>query len=93
MKEKTIPMDLSGKHEVCFVMKSTFKVMNTCLWYLDNGCSRHMTGDRSLFKVLEFKKSRNVTFSDGSKSQIKGNYLSTQIVRHCKCVVCRRFES
>ena len=30
-----------------------------------------MTGNRSLFKVLEFKKSGNVTFDDGSKSQIK----------------------
>nr|XP_023870462.1 uncharacterized protein LOC111983046 [Quercus suber] len=31
-----------------------------------------MTGDRSLFKVFESKKGGNVTFSDGSKSQIKG---------------------
>ena len=31
-----------------------------------------MTGDRSLFKVFESKKGDNVTFGDGSKSQIKG---------------------
>ena len=31
-----------------------------------------MTGDRSLFKVFESKKGGNVTFGDGSKSQIKG---------------------
>ncbi|XP_075664696.1 uncharacterized protein LOC142634281 [Castanea sativa] len=31
-----------------------------------------MTGDRSLFKVFESKKGGNVTFDDGSKSQIKG---------------------
>ena len=43
MRDKTNPTDLSSKHEVCFMMKSTFKVMDTCLWYLDNGCSRHMT--------------------------------------------------
>ena len=43
MRDKTIPTDLSSKHEVCFMMKSTFKVPDTCLWYLDNGCSRHMT--------------------------------------------------
>ena len=72
MRESTIPTDLSSKHEVCFMMKSTFKVMDTCLWYLDSGCSRHMTGDRSLFKVFESKKGGNVTFGDGSKSQIKG---------------------
>ena len=31
-----------------------------------------MTGDRSLFKVFESKKGGNITFGDGSKSQIKG---------------------
>ena len=72
MRESTIPTDLSSKHEVCFMMKSAFKVMDTCLWYLDNSCLRHMTGDRSLFKVFESKKGGNVTFGDGSKSQIKG---------------------
>ena len=54
------------------MIKSAFKVMDTCLWYLDSGCSRHMTGDLSLFKVFESKKGGNVTFGDGSKSQIKG---------------------
>ena len=37
-----------------------------------NGCSRHMTRDQSLFKFFESKKGSNVTFGDGSKSQIKG---------------------
>ena len=55
MRESTIPTDLSSKHEVCFMMKSAFKVMDTCLWYLDSGCSRHITGDRSLFKTFESK--------------------------------------
>ena len=72
MKEKTVPSNLSGKHEVCFMIKFAFKVMDTCLWYLDSGCSRHMTGDRSLSKVFESKKGGNVTFGDESKSQIKG---------------------
>ena len=72
IKEKTIPTDLSGKHKVWFMMKFAFKVMDTCLWYLDSGCSRHMTGNRSLFKVFESKKGGNVTFGDWSKSQIKG---------------------
>ena len=72
MRENTILIDLSSKHKVCFMMKSAFKVMDTCLWYLDNGCLRHMTRDRSLFKVFKSKKGGNVTFGDGSKSQIKG---------------------
>ena len=52
LRESTIPIDLSSKHEVCFMMKSAFKVMDTCLWYLDCGYSRHMTRDQSLFKVF-----------------------------------------
>ena len=31
MRENTIPTDLLSKHKVCFMMKSAFKVMNTCL--------------------------------------------------------------
>ena len=31
MIENTIPIDLSSKHEVCFMMKSAFKDMDTCL--------------------------------------------------------------
>ena len=72
MKEKTVPTELSGKHEVCFMIKFAFKVMDTCLWYLGSGCSRHMIGDRSFFKVFVSKKGGNVTFGYGSKSQIKG---------------------
>ena len=68
MREKTIPTNWSSKHEVCFMMKFAFKVMDTYLWYLDSGCSRHVTGDRSLFMFFESKKSGNVTFGDGSKS-------------------------
>ena len=72
MRENTIPTDLSSKHNVCFMMNSAFKVMDTCLWYLNSGYSRHMILDQSLFKVFESKKGGNVTFGDGSKSQIKG---------------------
>ena len=77
MRESTIPTDLSSKHEVCFMMKSAFKVMDICLWYLDSGCLRHMTRDRSLFKVFKSKGGGNVTFGDGSKSQIKGKGINS----------------
>ena len=45
------------------------------MWYLDSGCLRHMTRDRSLFKVFKSKKGGNVTFGNGSKSQIKGKRI------------------
>ena len=34
-----------------------------------------MFGDQSLFKVFESKKGGNVTFGEGSKSQIKGKRI------------------
>ena len=81
LRESTIPTDLSSKHEVCFMMKSAFKVMDTCLWYLDSGCLRYMTGDRSLFKVFESKKGGNVTFGNESKSQIRGKADQTLFIK------------
>ena len=54
------------------MMRTALKIMDTCLWYFDNGCSRHMNRDCSLFKMFEPKKGGNVTFGDESKSQIKG---------------------
>ena len=71
MRENTIPTDLSFKNEVCFMMKFAFKVMDTCLWDLDSGCSRHMTGDRSLFKVFEFKKGGMSLLMMGANHRIK----------------------
>ena len=52
-------------HASLFVHTS-LKVFNSCLWYLDSGCSHHMTGDKSLFKTLKDKVSDYVTFGDGS---------------------------
>ena len=41
-------------------------------WYLDSGCSRHMTGNKSLFTKLEKWKGGLVTFGDGNKGKIRG---------------------
>ena len=41
-------------------------------WYLDSGCSRHMTGNKSWFKNLKPKDGGIVKFADGVKSRILG---------------------
>ncbi|KAJ0077105.1 hypothetical protein Patl1_35904 [Pistacia atlantica] len=41
-------------------------------WFLDSGCSRHMTEDKSLFTLLKSKNGGNVTFGDNSKGKIIG---------------------
>ena len=42
------------------------------MWYVDSGCSKHMTGFKDDFKVLELKDGGEVTFGDNSKGLIRG---------------------
>ena len=39
-------------------------------WYLDSGCSRHMTGDKSKFCLLTESDGGQVTFGENSKEKI-----------------------
>ena len=57
---------------LCYIALTALKVRDSCLWYLDSGCSRHMTGNKGLFKTLFEGKIGTVTFGDGSKSVIRG---------------------
>jgi hypothetical protein len=61
------------KDNLCLVAHIALSVLDSCLWYLDSGCSKHMTGDKSLFKELnEGKRGGNITYGDGSKSKVIG---------------------
>src|SRR3954470_2341235 len=42
------------------------------LWFLDSGCSRHMTGDISLFVEFQAKKKGIVTYGDNNRGAILG---------------------
>ena len=42
------------------------------LWYLDSGCSRHMTKDQSLLTRFEKKAGPGVTFGDDNKGYTLG---------------------
>jgi hypothetical protein len=44
-------------------------------WYIDSGCSKHMTGDKSKFLSLRKSKSRNVTFGNDAPGKIKGKEM------------------
>ena len=43
------------------------------LWYLDSGCSRHMTRDKTKFVKLELKEEWFVTYEDNHKGRILRN--------------------
>ena len=42
------------------------------LWYLDSGCSKHMTGDKAKFVNIIFKQEGHVTYGDNNKGMILG---------------------
>ena len=57
---------------LCYIASTALKACDSCLWYLDSGCSRHTIGNKALFKTLFEVKIWTVTFGDGSKSVIRG---------------------
>ena len=57
---------------VCYAALTALKACDSCLWYLDSVCFRHMTGNKALFKTLFEGKIGIVTFGDESKSIIRG---------------------
>ena len=57
---------------LCYTTLTALMARDSCIWYLDSGCSRHMTGNKGLFKTLFEGKIGTVTFGDGSKSVIRG---------------------
>ncbi|XP_074352744.1 uncharacterized protein LOC141691892 [Apium graveolens] len=50
------------------------------VWYLDNGASNHMTGERNKFKELDESVTGKVKFGNGSTVEIKGKGVVS-----CKC--------
>ena len=41
-------------------------------WYIDNGCSKHMTVDQTNFLTLKKEKIGNFTFQDNASTNIVG---------------------
>jgi transposase InsO family protein len=41
-------------------------------WYIDSGCSKHMTGDKDKFMSISKRKTGNVTFGNDEPGKIKG---------------------
>ncbi|XP_070003156.1 uncharacterized protein [Nicotiana sylvestris] len=69
----------------CVILKASAKIWNSGLvkvivqvngssqiWYMDSGCSKHMTGGKNRFLSLEDLKGGNVSFGNGKKGEIIG---------------------
>jgi hypothetical protein len=57
---------------LCLIAYTALKILDTCLWYLDSGCSKHMTGDKTLLKEVQMGKGGRITYGNGSQSKVIG---------------------
>ncbi|XP_019263929.1 PREDICTED: uncharacterized protein LOC109241630 [Nicotiana attenuata] len=55
-----------------FVLQEHLKKNRKGKWYLDSACSRHMTGDKQLFKTVIKLDGGTITFGDKSKENVIG---------------------
>lgn len=53
-------------------------------WYIDSGCSTHMTSQEELFTKINEKYSSKVIFGDDSVSEVKGKGTSAIPTLHSK---------
>ena len=71
-KAKIVARWIRKNDIVCHVAQIALKANSSNFWYLDSGCSRHMTGNKSFFETLVMEEGGNVTFGDGSKRNVVG---------------------
>ncbi|XP_038711817.1 uncharacterized protein LOC120006011 [Tripterygium wilfordii] len=55
----------------CMFVQTALAAFKTNSWYLDSGCSQHMSSNKSFFTSFESFDSGKVTFGDGSQAEIK----------------------
>ncbi|GJY16488.1 retrovirus-related pol polyprotein from transposon TNT 1-94 [Tanacetum coccineum] len=68
-----IPLEIvTQKPVVTRVYTRRPKVVQIVLWYLDSGCSKHMTGDRSQLTNLVYKFLGTVKFGNNQVAKIMG---------------------
>jgi hypothetical protein len=53
---------------MCLITHTALKILDTWLWYLDSGYSKHMTGDKTLLKEVQMGKGGRITYGNGSQS-------------------------
>ena len=55
----------------CFVVHTALRASESHSWYIDSGCSYHMTGNKSLFTSFTEFDGGNLTFGDGNVAKVK----------------------
>lgn len=60
------------EESMLFMARSTTIDHKTDVWFVDSGCSHHMTGDRKGFKELDETKKRRIWLGDNKEIQVEG---------------------
>nr|GEY29266.1 hypothetical protein [Tanacetum cinerariifolium] len=71
--------------------KATSSVVQIVLWYLDSGCSKHMTGDRSQLVNFVQKFLGTVKFGNDHVAKIMGQFCDSDLevaFRQHTCFIC-----
>ena len=55
----------------CFVVHTALRASESHSWYIDSGCSYHITGNKSLFTSFTEFDGGNVTFGDSNVAKVK----------------------
>jgi hypothetical protein len=71
-KKTSKQVRVKKEDNLCLVSHTALKILDTCLWYLDSGCSKHMIGDKTLLKEVQMGKGGWITYGDGSQSKVIG---------------------
>jgi hypothetical protein len=66
---------IKKEDNLCLVAHTGLKILDTCLWYLDNGCSKHMISDKTLLKEVQMGRGGRITYGDGSQTKVIGKGL------------------
>lgn len=83
---ETQEADALYMHEIVFLNEEKIFPKNlethekdSCIWYLDNGASNHMTGNKTFFTMLDETVKGKVRFGDGSQVDIVGKGAITLV--------------
>ncbi|KAH9316631.1 hypothetical protein KI387_025258, partial [Taxus chinensis] len=65
--------EVNQDNEKSMIVQTTFHAQDEGKqWYIDSGCSRHMTGDKRKFITLKEMSQGMVKFGDNATTQIAG---------------------
>lgn len=71
---------------MCLVAHTALKILDTCLWYLNSGCSKHMIGDKIMLKEVQMGRGGRITYGDGIQSKVIGKGLQSKVIANLLCI-------